>query len=184
MADTIELTTAEETILNAIRTALGAVASVDGHLSGAPTATTPAAESSGDQIATAAFVKTLLSSLKLTTSKLVANQAERLLLSVDAAEGFAVIDADTGKSWMLKSAGLVGSSGAWDATDWLQLGDRDITWTDVNKSGAQPSDIGAVATNPADIPGAAAVTNIVRMTQAAYNALGTPDPNVTYIIIP
>jgi hypothetical protein len=47
-----------------------------------------------------------------------------------------------------------------------------------------PADIGAVATNPAGIAGASTVTNIVRITQAAYNALGTPDVNVTYLIIP
>ena len=80
----------------------------------------------------------------LTASKAVANQAARLALSKVNAAGFAVIDTDSGKTWMLKpDADCVGASGAWNAADWLQLGDRDIQWADVSKSGAVPSDIGA-----------------------------------------
>ena len=83
-------------------------------------------------------------SASLTASKAVANQAARLALSKVNAAGFAVIDTDSGKTWMLKpDADCVGASGAWNAADWLQLGDRDIQWADVSKSGAVPSDIGA-----------------------------------------
>ena len=83
-------------------------------------------------------------SASLTASKAVANQAARLALSKVNAAGFAVIDTDSGKTWMLKpDADCVGASGAWNAADWLQLGDRDIQWSDVSKSGAVPGDIGA-----------------------------------------
>ena len=62
----------------------------------------------------------------LTASKAVANAAARLALSEADAEGFAVVDSDTGKTWMLVSGGNPSVSG-----DWLQLGDRDIQWGDV-----------------------------------------------------
>lgn len=59
-------------------------------------------------------------------SKLVTNAAARLALSLEAAQGFAVVDADTGKTWMLVEGGTPSVSG-----DWLQLGDRDITAADI-----------------------------------------------------
>lgn len=65
-------------------------------------------------------------SVSLTASKSVANAAARLALSVEAAQGFAVVDADTGKTWMLVDGGTPSVSG-----DWLQLGDREITAADI-----------------------------------------------------
>jgi hypothetical protein len=47
-----------------------------------------------------------------------------------------------------------------------------------------PANIGAVASNPAGIAGAQAITNIVRITQSAYDALVNPDPTVTFITTP
>ena len=79
----------------------------------------------------------------LTASKVVANAAARLALSEADAEGFAVVDADTGKSWMLVAGGTPSVSG-----DWLQLGDRDITVSDV-------SGLGTAATADASTTGGA-----------------------------
>ena len=62
----------------------------------------------------------------LTASKVVANAAARLALSLADAEGFAVVEADTGKSYMLVENGNPATSG-----DWTQIGDRDIQWADV-----------------------------------------------------
>ena len=62
----------------------------------------------------------------ITASKVVADAAARLALSEADAEGFAVVDSDTGKSWMLVAGGTPSVSG-----DWLQLGDRDVQWGDV-----------------------------------------------------
>lgn len=62
----------------------------------------------------------------LTASKTVANAAARLALSSLNAAGFAVVDADTGKTWMLVSGGNPATSG-----DWLQLGDRDMRAADI-----------------------------------------------------
>ncbi len=59
-------------------------------------------------------------------AKEVANAAARLALSLEAAQGFAVVDADTGKTWMLVAGGIPSTSG-----DWLQLGDRNITTSDI-----------------------------------------------------
>ncbi len=64
--------------------------------------------------------------VSLTASKSVANAAARLALSLEAAQGFAVVDADTGKTWMLVDGGTPSVSG-----DWLQLGDTDITAADI-----------------------------------------------------
>lgn len=69
--------------------------------------------------------------VKITTSKAVANQAARLALSEDQAVGFAIVDADTGKTWMLVAGGNPATSG-----DWLQLGDRDISVSDVSGLGS------------------------------------------------
>jgi hypothetical protein len=67
-----------------------------------------------------------------TSSKSVANSAARLALSLEDAEGFAVVDADTGKTWMLVvEASRTGTSGAWEEGDWLQLGDREISVGDI-----------------------------------------------------
>lgn len=38
--------------------------------------------------------------------------------------------------------------------------------------------------NVSGIPGAVAITNIVRISQTAFDALATVDPNTTYIIVP
>lgn len=62
----------------------------------------------------------------ITASKVVDNEAARLLLTEEAAIGFAVVDGDTGKTWMLVSGGNPATSG-----DWTQLGDRDIQIADV-----------------------------------------------------
>jgi hypothetical protein len=45
-----------------------------------------------------------------------------------------------------------------------------------------PADIGAPATNPTGITGASTVTNIVRLSQANYDAIGTPNASTLYII--
>lgn len=63
----------------------------------------------------------------LTASKVVANAAARLALSLADAEGFAVVEADTGKSYMLVEGGNPATSG-----DWTQIGDRDIQQSDVS----------------------------------------------------
>ncbi len=65
------------------------------------------------------------------SAKEVVNAAARLALSLEAAQGFAVVDADTGKSWMLVDGGTPSISG-----DWLQLGDRDITAADITDAGS------------------------------------------------
>lgn len=70
-------------------------------------------------------------SVPLTASKSVANAAARLALSLENAKGFSVVDADTGKSWMLVGGGTPSVSG-----DWLQLGDRDIQAADIADSTA------------------------------------------------
>lgn len=67
----------------------------------------------------------------LTSSKVVANAAARLALTTEQAEGFAVVDADTGKTWMLVAGGTPATS-----SDWLQLGDRDIQAADIADSSA------------------------------------------------
>ena len=46
-------------------------------------------------------------------------------------------------------------------------------------------DLGPVViSDPTGIAGAQAITNIVRISQTNYNAINTPAPNVTYIVIP
>jgi hypothetical protein len=101
----------------------------------------------------------------ITTSKAVANQAARLALTTVNAEGFAVIDSDTGKTWMLKpEADRVGTSGAWNSADWLQLGDRDITAADITD---------ATDGGKALLTGAAATANI------AVNTAIAEDPGAT-----
>lgn len=45
-----------------------------------------------------------------------------------------------------------------------------------------PSDIGAPASNPAGITGADAITNIVSLTQAEYDALGSKNASTLYVI--
>lgn len=65
-------------------------------------------------------------SVPLTASKVVANAAARLALSAENAEGFAVVEADTGKSYILVEGGNPATS-----NDWTQIGDRDIQWADV-----------------------------------------------------
>lgn len=52
---------------------------------------------------------------------------------------------------------------------------RDSTGTDTQLGGG-------VASDPTGITGASAVTNIVSMSQAAYDALGSTDPATVYII--
>lgn len=68
-----------------------------------------------------------LDSLQITASVAVANAAARLALSAAAARNVAVVEADTGKSYMLISGGTPSSAG-----DWLQLGDNDVAWGDVS----------------------------------------------------
>lgn len=63
----------------------------------------------------------------LTASKVVANSAARLALSLEDAVGYAVVEADTGKSFMLVEGSLDPS----DNADWTQIGDRDIQQSDV-----------------------------------------------------
>lgn len=45
-----------------------------------------------------------------------------------------------------------------------------------------PSDIGAPASNPSGIAGADAITNIVSLTQAEYDALGSYSATTLYVI--
>lgn len=63
----------------------------------------------------------------LTASKAVANQAARLALALVDAQGFAIIDADSGKTWMLTDGSIDPSIEG----SWLQLGDRNIVAGDV-----------------------------------------------------
>ena len=82
----------------------------------------------------------------LTASKVVANAAARLALN--DAEGFAVVEADTGKSYMLVEGGNPATS-----DDWTQIGDRDIQWADVGgtTAGIASAIAGASSkTTPAD----------------------------------
>lgn len=48
---------------------------------------------------------------------------------------------------------------------------------------AQPAEIGAVASSITGITGATAVTNVVKISQANYDAIVTPDPTTLYIIV-
>lgn len=66
-------------------------------------------------------------SAPVTASVSAANSAARLALSSASAIGFAVIEADTGRVYMLISGGNPALSG-----DWLQIGDRDIQLSDVS----------------------------------------------------
>jgi hypothetical protein len=45
-----------------------------------------------------------------------------------------------------------------------------------------PADIGAVQSNITGIAGADAITNVVSLTQAEYDAIGTPDASTLYVI--
>jgi hypothetical protein len=47
-----------------------------------------------------------------------------------------------------------------------------------------PADIGAVASNVTGITGATAITNIVSLTQAQYDAIATPSSTTLYVIRP
>jgi hypothetical protein len=46
-----------------------------------------------------------------------------------------------------------------------------------------PADIGAVASNVAGITGADAITNIVSLTQAEYDAIGSKSATTLYVIV-
>ena len=69
----------------------------------------------------------LLPTLALTSTVTVADQAARLLLSLEQAEGKVVVEGDTGKSF-----GLIDGGDPSDNGDWIQLGDRNITPADIN----------------------------------------------------
>jgi hypothetical protein len=45
-----------------------------------------------------------------------------------------------------------------------------------------PADIGAVQSNITGIAGADAITNVVSLTQAEHDAIGTPDASTLYVI--
>jgi hypothetical protein len=49
-------------------------------------------------------------------------------------------------------------------------------------TGVTPADIGAVQSNITGIAGADAITNVVSLTQAEYDAIGTPDASTLYVI--
>lgn len=102
--------------------------------------------------------------VSLTASKVVANAAARLALSAEDAEGFAVVESDTGKSYMLVSEGNPATSG-----DWLQLGDRDIQWADVGGKPTIPTvDNSSITEALSDAPAASRdAANIERI----YNVL-------------
>lgn len=69
----------------------------------------------------------LLPSIAITESVSVANTAARLALTSAQAAGKAVVEANTGNSYMLVTGGVPATSG-----DWLQVGDRDVTWGEVS----------------------------------------------------
>lgn len=46
-----------------------------------------------------------------------------------------------------------------------------------------PSDIGAVASNTAGVAGAVTVTNIIKVTQAQYDAIVSPSVSTLYVIV-
>jgi hypothetical protein len=77
------------------------------------------------------LASSLLPSIALTETLSVANAAARLALTSTQAQGKIVIEADTGKSYGLVTAGNPATSG-----DWLQLGDKDITAADITDSTA------------------------------------------------
>jgi len=77
------------------------------------------------------LASSLLPSIALTETLSVANAAARLALATAEAQGKIVIEADTGKSYGLVTAGNPATSG-----DWLQLGDRDTTAADITDSTA------------------------------------------------
>jgi len=62
--------------------------------------------------------------------------------------------------------------------------DRIVFWDDSESKLAYgtPSQVGAVASNTTGITGADAVTNIVSLTQAEYNAIGSPDAATLFLI--
>jgi hypothetical protein len=77
------------------------------------------------------LASSLLPSIALTETLSVANAAARLALTSTQAQGKIVIEADTGKSYGLVTAGNPATSG-----DWLQLGDKDIAAADITDSTA------------------------------------------------
>lgn len=62
--------------------------------------------------------------------------------------------------------------------------DRIVFWDDSESKLAYgtPSQVGAVASDPSGVTGADAVTNIVSLTTAEYNAIGSPDAATLYLI--
>jgi hypothetical protein len=76
----------------------------------------------GDKLAAS-----MIPAINVIDSLSVANAAARLALSSAAALNTVVLDADTGKTWALVSGGDPATSG-----DWLQIGDRAITTSDVS----------------------------------------------------
>ena len=47
---------------------------------------------------------------------------------------------------------------------------------------ATPANIGAVASDPTGVTGADAITNVMSLTQAEYDALGSTDASTLYVI--
>lgn len=85
---------------------------------------------SGDKLPTS-----VIPAVNVMDTLLVANEAARLALSSAAALNVIVVDADTGKTWGLVSGGNPATSG-----DWLQLGDRAISTSDVDGLDSQLAD--------------------------------------------
>jgi len=46
-----------------------------------------------------------------------------------------------------------------------------------------PEDIGAISTNPVGVTGATALSNMIKLSQADYNALLVKDAGTLYIIV-
>lgn len=114
----------------------------------------------------------VLPALSLTETLPVDNQAARLALTASQAQGKLVVDADTGKSWGLVSGGDPATAG-----DWVQIGDRDIDWSDVQNKpdfgSAALADTGDFATSAQGALADSAMQpgDIVVLTLAEYQAL-------------
>ncbi len=121
-----------------------------------------------------------LPALSLTATQTVADQAARLALTSEQAEGKIVVDADTGKSWS-----LVESGDPSDAGDWLQIGDRDIAIIDVSGLGTALSDLDEadVATLAASRPKIASLSEPLLIAELT-TGLGTNGTVLDWLYAP
>lgn len=60
--------------------------------------------------------------------------------------------------------------------------DYDTEWVSSSHTHAAADIQGVVVSDPNGLAGADTVTNIISLTQAEYDAIGTPDSNTLYVI--